>query len=170
MRKKRDKRLVIFILFLGFCWLKQLSFAQDIPSIASEYYQTYQIHQNFGKFMSFYDDEAVLEDIIFGVKIEGKNNLSDFFNWNISEFEILDSVALVIESQIIQQNQVVSSGYFTKFNFQGTEVEAMYFTTILTFNDAGKIIKQVDWINYPSDLASYDVRQNSNSWIKLNED
>jgi len=27
-------------------------------------------------------------------------------------------------------------------------------------------IKQVDWINYSTDLVNYDERKNSNKWIK----
>lgn len=155
---------------LSICLFSRTCFTQDISSITAEYYQTYQLHQNFEAFMSFYDGDIILEDIIFGVRIEGKDDLYDFFDWNVPNFEILDTVALVVESQIIQENQVVSSGYFTKFNWQGTNVEAIHFTTILTFNQAGKIIKQVDWINYPSYLADYDIRQNSNDWLKPDND
>ena len=33
----------------------------------------------------------------------------------------------------------------------------------------GKIVRQVDWINYPSSLFDYSNRQNSNLWILENK-
>ena len=59
-----------------------------------------------------------------------------------------------------------SKGYFTPFKWGNAEFEAMYFTTLLNFNEQGKIIKQVDWINYPSTLVDYDNRKNANEWIQ----
>jgi hypothetical protein len=62
-------------------------------------------------------------------------------------------------------NKVVTTGHFTAFKWGELEIEAMQFTSILTFNSSGKIIKQVDWINYPSYLVDYNNRKNSNKWI-----
>ncbi len=42
----------------------------------------------------------------------------------------------------------------------------MHFTTLLTVNEAGQIIRQVDWINYPASLVNYNERNNSNEWIQ----
>lgn len=136
-----------------------------LNEVVQDYYSVYQQRSDFDTFLSFYDSSAVLEDIINGDKIIGKKSLAQFFNWNHSNFQLIDSLSLIIQSQIIQDNQVVTTGYFTPFLWGDYQIEAMYFTTILIFNDDGKIIKQRDWINYPSTLIDFDKRNNANEWI-----
>ena len=82
------------------------------------------------------------------------------------DFKKLEDNSLVIEKKMIGKNYAVVKGYFTKFLWNDTEFEAMHFTTILTFNEFGKITKQVDWINYPANLVNYNERGNSNHWIR----
>ena len=41
----------------------------------------------------------------------------------------------------------------------------MHFTSILYFNESGKITKQIDWINYPNNLLDNNSRANSNRWL-----
>ena len=90
----------------------------------------------------------------------------NFLDWENTKFKILDGNSLIIIEKIIKENKAIVSGYFTKFQWGEHEFESMHFTTILTFNDSDKIIKQVDWINYPTDLVNYNERKNSNDWIK----
>ena len=138
----------------------------DIEGIIEDFYQTYNKRQEFERFINFYDEKIVLEDIINGDRIVGKKELKSFFDWSNPNFKSLDSVNLVINEKIIHKNKSVVKGYFTRFKWNETEFEAMHFTTILTFNESGKIVKQVDWINYPSTLINYHERKNSNKWIK----
>jgi len=140
---------------------KQDSIRQEVE----EYYQTYQQREDFQRFLSFYSDDVVLEDMISGDKIEGKSALAEFFNWDTPGFQKTEDQALIITEQIIEGNKVVTKGYFTPFQWGETRFEAMHFTTLLTFNEQGKIIKHVDWINYPSTLLNYQKRKNSNSWL-----
>ncbi|MFT6827204.1 MAG: hypothetical protein ACJAZV_000485 [Roseivirga sp.] len=107
----------------------------------------------------------MLEDMINGDRVEGKEAFSEFFDWKNPDYVKLDSAALYIREQIIDNNKVVTTGHFTAFKWGELEIEAMQFTSILTFNSSGKIIKQVDWINYPSYLVDYNNRKNSNKWI-----
>ena len=107
----------------------------------------------------------VLEDVIYGERIIGKKQFAEFFDWNHPNFKLLDTVAMVIQNQVIDDNQAVTQGYFTPFQWDTIKVAPMKFTTILTFNTEGKIIKHVDWINYPSNLIDYQNRKDSNSWI-----
>ena len=61
----------------------------------------------------------------------------------------------MLEDLLVQGNLAIGSGYFTPFNYHGftyAEEEPMRFTIWLTWNDQGKIIKQVDWIDYPGEL------------------
>ncbi|UII80182.1 nuclear transport factor 2 family protein [Flagellimonas sp. CMM7] len=138
----------------------------DISKTIEQYYKTYQERDDFEKFLGFYDEKIVLEDIINADRIEGKKALEDFFDWNNPEYKKIAANALVIYEQTIDGNRAVTSGHFTEFLWGEQKFEAMHFVTILTFNQSGKIIKQVDWINYPSNLIDYTKRKNSNEWIK----
>lgn len=141
----------------------------SIKPIVDEYYQTYSEREDFEKFLAFYDSSMVLKDMINGNKIKGTKNLRPFFDWTNPNFELQDSVALIITDQILSKYEVVTSGYFTPFTWHTRYVEAMQFTTILRFNTEGKIVQQVDWINYPSYLVNYETRKNSNIWINKSE-
>lgn len=141
-------------------------FDDSIEESINKYYQVYNRREDIDSFMDFYDDAIVFEDIINGDRIYGKKNLRDFFDWDNDSFKTLDSNRLVISEKVIQNNKCVVKGYFTPFKWGQTEFEAMHFTTILTFNESKKIIKQVDWMNYPASLVNYSERKNSNSGIK----
>lgn len=138
---------------------------EGIDNHIERYYQVYREHKDYKQFISFYSDDIILEDIISGDKIMGKKQLKRFFDWDNTNYQSLASKHLIINDMIIEKNQGVIKGYFSKFKWNKIEVEAMHFTTILTFNENGKIIKQVDWINYPNTLVDYFNRTNSNTWI-----
>ncbi len=157
----------IYSLFLLTLLTSCSSIEQDkkVKQITAEYYKTYQASNDFEKFIDFYAEEIELQDIINGDKIQGKEKLRDFFNWNHPELIRDDSLTLIIDDQIFQNKKVITTGYFTPFKWGELEVEAMHFTTILYFNNSNKIIKQIDWINYPSYVIDYENRKNSNKWI-----
>ncbi len=131
----------------------------------NDYYKVYQERSDFEKFLSFYDDDIAFEDIILGEKVRGKSDFTNFFDWSNPSFAKTDSLALLITDQVIDKNQVVTKGYFTPFIWGDSLFEAMHFTTLLTFNQKGKIQKQVDWINYPNNLVDYHKRKNANDWL-----
>ncbi|WP_422351465.1 nuclear transport factor 2 family protein [Flagellimonas sp.] len=134
--------------------------------IVAEFFKVFNKRQDFERFLDFYNDTAVLEDIINGDRIEGKQALRSFFDWSNPDFELVEESSLVVKEITVDDNRVVVSGYFTPFKWGDTEFEAMHFTTLLTLNESGKIIKQVDWINYPSNLVNYNTRKNSNTWLR----
>lgn len=136
-----------------------------IENTVTAYYEVYKTKEDFEGFLKFYDDDIVLIDIINGDSIVGIEQLTNFFAWNTPGLERTNPV-LMIEDQIIEGNKVVTRGYFTPFKWQGQPFEAMYFVTILYFNETGKIRKQIDWINYPNTLVDYANRKNANQWIK----
>ncbi len=138
----------------------------NIEGVVTDYYRTYQERTDFQKFLSYYDENIVLEDMILGERKIGKKAFQEFFDWENPAFSLKDTSCLYITHQIIKANEVVTQGYFTPFRWGNQEFEAMQFTSLLTFNEERKIIKQVDWINYPSNLVNYETRKNSNTWIK----
>lgn len=138
----------------------------DIQKLASSYYQQYQLRNDFQKFLAYYDQNVILLDMISGDRIVGIAQLEEFLDWENPNFKKLETKTLIIEEQIIEGQTVVTSGYFTPFEWGAYKFPSMYFTFILTFNDQGKIVKQRDWINYPNELLNYAKRKNSNDWIK----
>lgn len=159
------------ILFFAFLILactsscRQSKSQSKIQQQVSEYYKTYQQRSDFQKFLSFYDENLIFEDIILGEKFNTRTAFEKFFDWDNPNFSKNDTVALIINEQIISNNQVVTQGYFTPFTWGDSTFKAMHFTSILTFNKAGKIQKHIDWINYPGNLVDYNKRKNSNNWI-----
>lgn len=160
------RRPLILCFVIGLIFQSCSSTESDIGAIVKNYYQIYNKRQDFERFLSFYDEKIILEDIISGDRIIGKKELSDFFDWNNPNFKSLNSNALVVEDIVIYKNTSVAKGYFSRFKWGESEFEAMHFTSILTFNKSKKIVKQIDWINYPSTLVNYNERNNSNEWIE----
>lgn len=139
-----------------------------LKPIVEAYYESYKTRKDFDQFLSFYDEEIILEDIINGDRIIGKKAFADFFDWNNPSIKLLEPLSLVIENQLIEGNHVITKGHFTPFRWCEQTFGPMHFTTLLTFNSEGKITKQVDWINYPSNLIDYSKRKDSNNWIVNN--
>lgn len=160
------KSYILSILIFLSCSCTVEKQVSDHTDIINEYYQTYQERKNFDKFLSFYDENIILEDIVSGDRIDGIEAFKQLFDWENPDFVLTDSVALVVTNQIIDKNMVSTQGYFTSFTWSGTLIEAMQFSTILELNNKGKIVKQTDWINYPSTLIDYGNRKNSNDWLK----
>ena len=161
-------KLIVFGAILSFLLLTfscSSNTEPDIEAIVSNYYKTYGKRTDFKAFLDFYDEDMVLEDIIFGERVEGKEGFAEFLDWENPLFTKKDSVVLVVEQQVIQGYEVVTQGYFTPFRWGDISVGNMHFTTFLTFNKEGKIIRHVDWINYPNTLINYDKRKDSNTWI-----
>ncbi len=154
--------LLIGLIFSS-CASKEIN---NIEKTVEDYYKVFNKRQDLDRFMSFYDESIVLEDMINGDRIVGKEALRNFFDWDNSDFKNLSANSLIVSEKITQENKAVVKGYFTRFKWNQTEFEAMHFTTILTFDESGEIVKQVDWINYPSTLVDYNKRSNSNKWIK----
>lgn len=155
--------------FLSLIILGLLSCAKpehSIRPLVNEYYQVYAQRSDFDYFLSFYADSMELKDYVAGEHITGKTAFEEFIDWNNPDFSLIDSVALVIDNLILDGNKCVATGYFTPFRWGENEFSAMHFTTILTFNNDGKIILHEDWINYPNTLLDYQTRKNSNLWIE----
>ena len=131
-------KLVFCFIVLIFLSCSTNSGRPQISKIVDEYYSVYKERDDFQKFLNFYDEEVILEDIISGDKIVRKKSLSNFFDWENPSFIKIDTATLVISDQIIQDTKVVTKGYFTKFKWNETTFEAMHFTTILIFNESGK--------------------------------
>lgn len=154
---------ILVLLLLNSCVFQQHSNQKEL---VNAFYSVYNQRKDIASFLAFYDDSIVIEDIINGDRIEGKENLRKFFDWGNPDFECLEPSYLVIREQVIDEDKAVVRGYFSRFRWGMLEFERMHFTTILTFNEQQKIIYQTDWINYPSELINCEDRKNANDWLK----
>ncbi len=130
-----------------------------------QFIMLYEERSDFQGFLDLYSVNMVLEDMVTGYRLEGRDAFAEFFNWPDKRFEKLSEKTFIIQNKVVEDNKAVISGYFTPFKWKGETVEPMQFTTWLHYNEEGKIIKHVDWINYPNSLIDYTGRGNSNLWI-----
>ena len=165
MKKCSWPLLFCAIFFLSLLSCSDFGKKEDLRPIAEEFFETYKARKDFNKFLSFYDEQIVLEDIINGDRIKGKKNVKAFLDWDNNKFQLIDSVVLELEYLIVEERKVVAKGHFTPFQWGDSKFGPMHFTTILNFNVNKKIVKQVDWINYPYKLIDPENRKSANDWI-----
>jgi len=140
--------LVFCLLFLTSC-SSSAQHSTSAKEIAHAYFKVYEQRTDFSEFMSFYDQNVQFEDMVYGVSSSTKNDLKEFFDWSRGNFSVVGGKpSLVVNKLVVEGNCVVASGYFNQFNYNEAEMGPWRFIITLEFNDAGKIIRQTDWINY----------------------
>ena len=105
-------------------------------------------------FISLYSDDMAFQDIILRNSLRGKNAFKAFYNWPDTLFSKHPDYpeTLVLQELVSNDSVAVGKGYFTPFYYAGAlyeDWEHMRFTMILHFDHQGKIVKHVDWIEYP---------------------
>ena len=126
---------------------------EALKKVVEEYFATYSTRKDFSRFMSFYSENAVLDDVIYGARFEGKDSIAHFFDWNYGAVEFDTTKGFVqINKMAVGQNFASVEGKFAPFKLQGQQNQAWRFTTWLTFNKDNKIILHVDYIDYPREL------------------
>ena len=121
----------------------------NIEAKANAYFSLYKKRENFTAFINFYAENVRFKDIVYGVSLEGKHNLAEFFNWHRGEFSVLDQKdILTIDQLVVSGNQVITTGIFHQFIFNGKQLGPWQFIIRQEFNEQGLIIYQEDWINY----------------------
>ncbi|WP_152537527.1 nuclear transport factor 2 family protein [Catenovulum agarivorans] len=133
-----------------------------VEDVVKQYMTAYALHEDFEYFLSFYAENATVEDVVRGKKARGKTQIRQLFNWDDPKLSLGSSVsAVVVEDIHVFENTAVVSGYFMPFNYDGLKFGPWRMSMHLTFNQDGKIHKQVDWINYtPKVLFSSDADSN----------
>jgi hypothetical protein len=121
----------------------------SIEKVAEDYFEVYAQRSDFDALMEFYDESATLEDYVYGQLSSSKAEIREFLDWSKGDFKLTDNgKALTIEQQVIQGNFVITEGYFNPFSYEGLDYGPWKFVIWLEFNDEGKIVEQMDWINY----------------------
>ncbi|MBY6187301.1 nuclear transport factor 2 family protein [Marinobacter hydrocarbonoclasticus] len=133
---------------------------------AMDYFDVYAERQDFARLMSFYADEAVLEDMVYGHYAEGKSEIRSFLDWSRGAFRVVGGgPALSLSSLVSDGNTVVAEGHFRAFEFEGEPLGPWRFVIWLEFDDAGQITRQTDWINY-TPRRNYLGGENRNEAVK----
>lgn len=122
---------------------------QQIAQTTKAFFEVYAKRRDFDQLMTFYADDAVLEDIVYGNDIKSKKAIGKFLNWSDSKY-IMSGVglSLVVQKQLVQGNKAVVEGYFSQFTYNDDTLGPWRFIIWLEFDDNGKINREVDWINY----------------------
>jgi len=136
--------ILVLVFFSAFC-----SAEADTQDVVNEYFDTYAHRQDFDKFMDFYAKEAMLKDVVYGVELHGRQEISKFFDWHRGEFKTVSPGPILrITSHLISSNIAISRGIFEEFDYNKERLGPWEFIIWQEFNESGKIVRQDDWINY----------------------
>jgi len=139
----------------------------SIADLARDYFSVYAARTEFDRFMSFYAENAQLEDIIYGNFLQNKSGIREFLNWDRGSYRVLGGKnALIVTAQYVDGNTVVTEGYFSAFEYDGKTLGPWLFVIVLEFNHENKIVRQTDWINY-TPRESFLGGENRNDKIPL---
>ncbi len=147
----------------GFCYLSisvlylliscQSSVERDIhENTIVDFYKVYNKRSDINDLLNYYHKDIVLIDIISDQIVTGRQEIKTFFDWDNTKFKVIGGELLEIKEIISSGEKLVVNGKFNKFSWGQQEFDPMPFTTIFTLDKQGKIIRQIDWINYPSQL------------------
>lgn len=121
----------------------------DIAESAGSYFDIYAKRQDFKQFLAFYHPQAVLEDLVYGDRVEGRDALAAFFAWDKGRVKVVDNKPVLhVAKQVVADTDVITKGYFNKFEYQGQVLGPWRFIIYQRFNHQGQIVYQEDWINY----------------------
>lgn len=121
---------------------------QAVALAASLFFELYADRQNIDALMAFYAEDAVLEDMVYGERVLGKDNIQAFLDWSNPHYQHKQPQVLIVEQQIVEKKQVITRGYFTPFVFHGQALGPWRFVIWQSFDEQGRIVYQQDWINY----------------------
>lgn len=142
--------LFLLLLILG-CQSNKSSPAQAWQEQVHAYLNTYQQRDDFHQFMAFYAQDAVLEDMVYGHRAEGKLAIRDFFAWPNNPVKVINEQPLFSVTSLHFDNTSSTAlvrGRFNAFLYDGHRLGPWRFLMVLKFNEQGKIRYQQDWINY----------------------
>lgn len=135
----------------------------DIPSESEvsawtrTYFQRYAARDDWPGFLAQFDAALAFDDPIAGIRLDSRKAFEQFYFWPDPAFSKHPDYpdTLVLEELIIEGDLAIGRGYFTPFRYYGStfgDLEPMRFVIWLTWNKEGKIVRQVDWIDYPAAL------------------
>ncbi|MCC2615315.1 nuclear transport factor 2 family protein [Aestuariibacter halophilus] len=119
-----------------------------IANAAQQYFEQYKNRDNLDAFIAHYAEDALLEDMVYGQRIQGRQALRNFYRWDDGSVRLLKDKTLVIEQQIVDGNTVITRGTFLPFQYHDQRLGPWRFVIWQSYNHQGLIVHQMDWINY----------------------
>lgn len=121
---------------------------------AQEFYQTYAERKDVKKLMSFYSELPVYIDAVPQITVKGKENIQNQYNWSDPSYKIHPQYPQTVKiDQIISNDSIVIvSGQYNPYYYNDKLINKMQFNSWLYFNKEGKIVKQIEWVQYPMDI------------------
>ena len=155
--------LVIVLTVSGCAVVVKSGPSNKSADIAESFFDVYAKRQDIDTLMTFYADNIVLRDMVYGDEVKGKDAVKGFLRWGDTSVELMQSQSLVVTEQVANGAHVITRGYFLPFKYHGQDLGPWHFVIWQTFNAQGLITHQTDWINYtPKEqfVDGMDLNQN----------
>lgn len=134
---------------LASCQNKEKDKAEEVAEL---FFETYANRKDYNKIKSFYNDSIAYENVIQNtstINFETGYLLNNVLSWNDKAIAYEGGKALKVNEIISNDTVVVVNGEFNSYTYNGFQFLPMRFTTHLYLDKNYKIVKQVDWFNYP---------------------
>lgn len=132
-----------------------INIKEKLKAITNGYYMAYNEH-SVEKIVRFYADDAVLFDEKLNHTVSGKENFkriaTDAFN---GPSKIYKNLFFKVYGMEQQDYTMIVRGEMQNIEWQNGYFQNWKFTTYIDFNEAGKIIKQRDVVDYPEDVLYF---------------
>lgn len=143
-------KVILLLIILSACTTEKPNRAEDA---ANEFFDMYQARDDWQGFQGLYADDLVFEDVIYRLTF-GKQEFIDFYNWPDTAFSKHPDfpATLVLEELALTDSSAIGRGYFNPFYYSGVLLSFDHrwrFNIALEFNSNGKIIRHIDFIEYP---------------------
>lgn len=145
---------------------------EKAKEVAEKYFEAFADRKNYNQIKSFYADSVQYENVIQNTTVlylETGYLLNNIYSWNDKSLVYENNKAVTVKEIISNDSVVVVNGEYNKYTYNGFQYSPMRFTTYLYFDKNYKIIKQVDWYNFPlGDLLELYQLEQSKS-IKVDQ-
>ncbi|WP_281986965.1 nuclear transport factor 2 family protein [Aquimarina aggregata] len=116
---------------------------------AKEYYNSYA-KKDLDKWIGFYNENSEIHDITTGIVMKNRDSIlpmvTPAFNGTIPFYK---DIKWNISHIVADGNKVSVKGSISNAYYKGKILPQWDFISLIEFNNAGKIIKQFDFVNYP---------------------
>ena len=137
---------------------------------AKAFFNLYKDRQDWQAFQDLFAEDLEFEDVIFRYKYD-KPGFVAFYNWPDSLLKKHPEYpeVMVLEDLAFTDSTAMGRGYFTPFYYDGVlydDLEHMRFFMALHINEAGKISRHIDFVEYPAaflKLAAENILADSTS-------
>ena len=131
--------------------------ADTVRAWAAHFFERYAARDDWQGFLDLYEDSLQFKDVILRMNLESKSEFAAFYDWPNPSFAKHPDYpeTLVIEDLLVDGYSAIGIGRLTPFYWQRVLYEVKNngrFQMYLKFNEKGKIIEHVDWIEYPGSI------------------